>query len=40
MVTPGQSCPKKATPEEIGHATVVALRRGVPSAVPGMFNKI
>uniref|UniRef100_A0A914E0A4 Fructose-bisphosphate aldolase n=1 Tax=Acrobeloides nanus TaxID=290746 RepID=A0A914E0A4_9BILA len=36
MVTPGQSSPKKATPEEIGHATVVALRRGVPSAVPGV----
>ena len=35
MVTPGQSSPKKATPEEIGHATVVALRRGVPAAVPG-----
>jgi len=36
MVTPGQSSPKKATPEEIGHATVVALRRGVPAAVPGV----
>jgi len=36
MVTPGQSCSKKATPEEVGIATVTALRRGVPSAVPGI----
>ncbi|EYB84004.1 hypothetical protein Y032_0324g2520 [Ancylostoma ceylanicum] len=36
MVTPGQSCPKKATPEEVGIATVTALRRGVPAAVPGV----
>uniref|UniRef100_A0A915LE06 Fructose-bisphosphate aldolase n=1 Tax=Meloidogyne javanica TaxID=6303 RepID=A0A915LE06_MELJA len=36
MVTPGQSNPKKATPEEIGLATVTALRRGVPIAVPGV----
>jgi len=36
MVTPGQSCPKKCTPEQIGLATVTALRRGVPSAVPGI----
>jgi len=36
MVTPGQSCPKKATPEEIGKATVTALRRTVPAAVPGV----
>jgi fructose-bisphosphate aldolase class 1 len=35
MVTPGQSCTKKYTPEQIGEATVTALRRGVPSAVPG-----
>jgi len=36
MVTPGQSATKKATPEEIGLATVTALRRGVPAAVPGV----
>jgi fructose-bisphosphate aldolase class I len=36
MVTPGQSCAKKATNEEIGLATVTALRRGVPPAVPGI----
>ncbi|ETN79106.1 fructose-bisphosphate aldolase class-I [Necator americanus] len=36
MVTPGQSCPHKATPEEIGLATVTALRRTVPAAVPGV----
>merc|ERR1711931_605773 len=36
MVTPGQSCTKKATAEEIGLATVLALRRTVPAAVPGV----
>lgn len=36
MVTPGQSSPKKATHEEIGLATVTALRRTVPPAVPGI----
>lgn len=36
MVTPGQSAAKKATPEEIAKATVTALRRSVPAAVPGI----
>jgi len=36
MVTPGQSCPTRATPEEVGLATVTALRRTVPAAVPGV----
>lgn len=36
MVTPGQSCPKKATPQEIARATVTALSRTVPAAVPGI----
>jgi fructose-bisphosphate aldolase class I len=36
MVTPGQSSSKKVSHEEIGLATVTALRRGVPSAVPGI----
>ncbi|KAK2580098.1 hypothetical protein KPH14_012377 [Odynerus spinipes] len=36
MVTPGQSCPKKATPQEIAAATVTALMRTVPPAVPGI----
>uniref|UniRef100_A0A1I7ZDP8 Fructose-bisphosphate aldolase n=1 Tax=Steinernema glaseri TaxID=37863 RepID=A0A1I7ZDP8_9BILA len=36
MVTPGQSYKGSVTPEEIGLATVTALRRGVPSAVPGI----
>ncbi|KAJ0173241.1 hypothetical protein K1T71_011417 [Dendrolimus kikuchii] len=36
MVTPGQGCPKRNTPEEIAEATVIALRRGVPAAVPGI----
>ncbi|XP_013167455.1 PREDICTED: fructose-bisphosphate aldolase-like [Papilio xuthus] len=36
MVTPGQGCPKRNTPEEIGTATVTALLRGVPAAVPGI----
>lgn len=35
MVTPGQSCPVRATPEEIARATVTALQRTVPPAVPG-----
>lgn len=36
MVTPGMSCPKRATAEEIALATVTALRRTVPPAVPGI----
>merc|ERR1712183_739195 len=36
MVTPGQQCKDRATPEEIGLATVTALRRTVPAAVPGV----
>merc|ERR1719330_2139958 len=36
MVTPGQSCPQQATPEQIGCATVTALSRTVPPAVPGI----
>lgn len=36
MVTPGQSCSKKYTPDEIAKATVTALQRTVPAAVPGM----
>ena len=36
MVTPGQSCPKKAAPMEIAAATVTALSRTVPPAVPGI----
>ena len=36
MVTAGQSCPKKYTPEQVALATVQALRRTVPVAVPGV----
>ncbi|NWV20760.1 ALDOC aldolase, partial [Origma solitaria] len=36
MVTPGHSCPTKYSPEEIAMATVTALRRTVPPAVPGV----
>ncbi|XP_053982575.1 fructose-bisphosphate aldolase-like isoform X1 [Hylaeus volcanicus] len=36
MVTPGQSNPKKAAPQEIAGATVTALLRTVPPAVPGI----
>jgi fructose-bisphosphate aldolase class I len=36
MVTPGQACTKKCTPEQIAVATVTALRRTVPAAVPGI----
>ncbi|XP_046611685.1 fructose-bisphosphate aldolase-like isoform X1 [Neodiprion virginianus] len=36
MVTPGQSYPKKASPQEIAAATVTAFQRTVPVAVPGI----
>jgi len=36
MVTPGQSCGKKYTPQQVAEATVIALRRTVPAAVPGV----
>jgi len=36
MVTAGQSCAKKSTPEQNALATVTALRRTVPAAVPGI----
>jgi len=36
MVTPGQSCPKKYTAQDIAKATVTALQRTVPAAVPGI----
>ncbi|XP_013863511.1 fructose-bisphosphate aldolase B [Austrofundulus limnaeus] len=36
MVTAGHSCPKKYTPEDVACATVMALRRSVPAAVPGI----
>lgn len=36
MCTPGQSCSKKYTPQEVALATVTALRRTVPAAVPGV----
>lgn len=35
MVTPGHACPTKYSAEEIAMATVTALRRTVPPAVPG-----
>ena len=37
MVTAGQSCPKKYTPEDIARATVTALQRTMPAAVPGIL---
>ncbi|CAK8696790.1 unnamed protein product [Clavelina lepadiformis] len=36
MVTGGQSCSTKYTPEQVALATVTALRRTVPSAMPGV----
>nr|AXY94686.1 fructose-bisphosphate aldolase [Habrobracon hebetor] len=36
MVTPGQNCPTRASPAEIAVATVTALQRTVPPAVPGI----
>ena len=34
MVNPGRNCPKKYTADEIGEATVTALRRVMPAAMP------
>jgi fructose-bisphosphate aldolase class I len=36
MVTPGLSCPTRATNQQIALATVTALRRTVPPAMPGV----
>uniref|UniRef100_A0A3Q3GRF3 Fructose-bisphosphate aldolase n=1 Tax=Kryptolebias marmoratus TaxID=37003 RepID=A0A3Q3GRF3_KRYMA len=36
MVTPGHSCSTKYSPEEVAMATVTAIRRTVPPAVPGI----
>jgi len=36
MVTPGQSNPNRAPPQEVARATVEALQRTVPAAVPGV----
>uniref|UniRef100_A0A671P3F0 Fructose-bisphosphate aldolase n=1 Tax=Sinocyclocheilus anshuiensis TaxID=1608454 RepID=A0A671P3F0_9TELE len=36
MVTAGHSCSQKNTPQEVAMATVTALRRTVPPAVPGV----
>merc|ERR1712135_25550 len=36
MVTPGAQCPNRASAEEIANATVTALRRTVPPAMPGV----
>lgn len=36
MVTAGHSCPKKYVAQDIAKATVTALQRGVPPAVPGV----
>jgi fructose-bisphosphate aldolase class I len=36
MVTPGQSSTRKYTPQDIARATVQALQRTVPAAVPGI----
>ena len=36
MVTAGHECPTKYTPEEVAKATVTALRRTVPPAMPGV----
>jgi len=36
MVTAGQSCSKKYSPQQVGKATVAALSRGVPAAVAGI----
>lgn len=35
MVTAGHACTKKYTPEQVAMATITALHRTVPAAVPG-----
>lgn len=40
MVTAGQSCTTKYTPQDIAAATVTALNRTVPAAVAGNLNVI
>lgn len=40
MVTAGHSCPRKYSPQEIAMATVTALRRTVPPAVPGELDTL
>jgi len=36
MCTPGQSATKRCSPEDVGRATVTALQRTMPAAVPGV----
>lgn len=36
MVTPGQSCKMRASPEEIGEATLITMQRTVPVSVSGI----
>ncbi|MBN7769302.1 fructose-bisphosphate aldolase class I [Marinobacter daepoensis] len=36
MVTPGKAS-RRASPEEVAHATLAVFRRAVPAAVPGIF---
>jgi fructose-bisphosphate aldolase class I len=36
MITPGTTCSKKATPQEIAERTIITLSRTLPSAVPGV----
>ena len=36
MVNPGRGCKSKFTAKEIGEATVTALRRVMPAAMPGV----
>ena len=37
IVTPGKNCSKTYTIDQIAEATVIALRRTVPAAVPGIM---
>jgi fructose-bisphosphate aldolase class I len=36
MVLPGKVCPDRSAPDVIAAATIMALRRAVPAAVPGI----
>ena len=36
MVTPGTTCPERASPEEVASETIRCFLRAVPAAVPGI----
>jgi len=37
MITPGTTCSKRCSPQEIGERTIITLLRTIPAAVPGIM---